>query len=63
VKIKNPDPNKIYHIWHYCKRCGRTLIHSTAVMHEHVQLCDHKPSDLLTFSTEVSEVELPEEVE
>ncbi len=25
--VKNPDSNKIYHVWHYCD-CGQTFTHS-----------------------------------
>jgi len=60
-KIKNPDTNRIYHVWHYCKKCGKALMHSTAVLHEHVKLCKHSPQDLLTFSTQVNEVWISEE--
>ena len=26
--LKNPDENKIYHVWHFCKVCGQTWNHS-----------------------------------
>ena len=28
---------KIFHVWHYCLKCGRVLIHSTGTMTQHVQ--------------------------
>jgi len=27
-RLINPDQNKIYHVWHYCVKCGKTWTHS-----------------------------------
>ena len=30
MKVENPDKRRIYHIWHYCRVCGKTWTHSQA---------------------------------
>ena len=58
MKVKNPDSKRIYHCWHFCMRCKRALIHSSAELRDHVQRCSYKPHELLTFPSEVEEIEI-----
>lgn len=49
VFVYNPDRQKIYHCWHYCKTCHEPFIHSQAQ-------CDyHKHHRYLTFPIEQNE--------
>ena len=34
MKIENPDKRRIYHVWHYCKVCGRAWTHSQSDAYE-----------------------------
>lgn len=34
MKIQNPDPEKIYHVWHYCAKCKQTFTHSQGAWDE-----------------------------
>jgi len=47
---------KIYHVWHYCLKCGKIIRHSTAEMRDHVESCGGR---LLTFPSSVKKVVVP----
>ena len=51
--LKNPDENKIYHVWHFCKVCGQTWSHSQASFNsmKRYKCC---PDNLETVSTDIS---------
>ena len=66
VILENPDPNKIYHCWHYCAHCGERWTHSQGhayMIKEHffaVHNCDWSsfrtvPSDVESVVIWVSE--------
>lgn len=27
--LRNPDPNRVYFLWHFCTICGKTYSHSS----------------------------------
>ncbi|AQQ75468.1 hypothetical protein JdFRA1000001_35c [uncultured archaeal virus] len=56
IRVKSPDPNGIYHVWHFCMKCKQAIRHSTASMRDHLHRCRHEPKDFLTFPTTIKEI-------
>jgi hypothetical protein len=53
-------PNEIYHVWHYCVRCGKVFDHSAGTWNEHKgehkgMCCDQQWRDV---SVEIAEIHL-----
>jgi DNA-directed RNA polymerase subunit RPC12/RpoP len=48
---KNPDINKIYHLWHICLDCKKSFTHSQSDFDYELKKCNAKNHKILTKST------------
>ncbi len=55
--LENPDKQKVYHVWHYCRKCFKVYTHSQNDFNElKKRECCSDPAYLVTISTKMNRV-------